>query len=252
MYVKYCLWCKCLCSIISTYWGLMCWLWIKPIYLEGCIIRLSKSVRNIVNHSHVVFLCSVSGTMLTASQTISYEHTNSAGESHVSAIFRKGNSQRSQLSWYTDPEWRSRMQNLSVWTHTWATGHHALETCMWSVSWPPQPLGASSRVVSPDGELASLPKQDWSPATAWCQFPPHTILSLCTDLLNNHWISRTGSGNQRVFISSFYCLNPKYATNAGWSQMGNNIFLKIGLEILIQSFKMFPFSGISGWVTPGR
>lgn len=46
-----------------------------------------------------------------------------------------------------------------------------LRPAMWSVSWSPQPLEASSRVVSPDGGLGSLPKQDRSPETARCQFP---------------------------------------------------------------------------------
>ena len=199
----------------------MCWLWIKVIYLEGGIISLSKSVKNTVNHFRMMFLCSVLGTVLIASQTISLEHRKSAGESHVFATFGQG-------IWVSEKSTENWMEIQSVWTHTWATGHHTLETCMWSIYWPPQPLEARNRVVSPGGGLGSLPKQGLPPETAWCYFPPPTptILSLCTDLLNNHWISRTGSGNQRAFISSIYCLDPKDAANPGWSQMGNNIFLR--------------------------
>ena len=157
----YCLWCKSLCSIISTYWGLMCWLWIKVIYLEGGIISLSKSVKNTVNHFHMMFLCSVLGTVLVASQTISLEHRKSAGESHVFATFGQG-------IWVSEKSTENWMEIQSVWTHTWATGHHTLETCMWSIYWPPQPLEARSRVVSPGGGLGSLPKQGLPPETAWC------------------------------------------------------------------------------------
>ena len=70
-----------------------------------------------------------------------------------------------------------------------------------------------------------------------------TVLFLCTHLLNNHCIPRPGSGNRRAFISSLYCQEPRYDANPACSKIGNNIFLKIGLEILIQQVKVFPFCG---------
>ena len=103
--------------------------------------------------------------MLIASQTISLEHRKSAGESHVFATFGQG-------IWVSEKSTENWMEIQSVWTHTWATGHHTLETCMWSIYWPPQPLEARNRVVSPGGGLGSLPKQGLPPETAWCYFPP--------------------------------------------------------------------------------